>query len=251
METKRKPYQGVINIVRFNWHLYLIAFLVLLLLLFIQNNISEPARILFLSISIASVVLIIISLAVSYYVYDYSDLYSLNWIPNLDNKKVMNIHAGFDESSQTIKEKFSNTELIICDFYDEKKHKEISIKRARKVYPPSKDTIKVITNKIPFDDNVFDYCLVILSAHEIRDQSERINFFIELGRITKPNGYILVTEHLRDSANFIAFSFGLFHFYSNSTWKKTFNLANLKLEDEEKINPFIKTFMLKKNGDAH
>lgn len=45
-----------------------------------------------------------VSLLVSYYVYDLSDLYKLNWLHELvanlkRDLKIVNIHAGFDETS--------------------------------------------------------------------------------------------------------------------------------------------------------
>lgn len=251
MEETRKPLQGVTNIVRFNWHYYLIASVALTLLFLFQNSIPEPFRYLIFSASILAMITIIVSLAVSYYVYDFTNLYSLNWLPNSDLFKVLNINAGFDETSQIIKGKFPNCDLTICDFYDKEKHTEVSIKRARRAYPPLNETIQVTTNNFPFKDNTFDYSLAILSAHEIRDKSERVQFFTELNRVTKSDGQILVTEHLRDLNNFLAYTIGFFHFHSKSTWKETFKLANLSIEKEIKTTPFITTFILNKNGDTH
>lgn len=250
MEVTRKPLQGVTNIVRFNWHFYLIAFVVFTLLFLFQGSIPEHFRIFTLSASIVALLTMIISLVVSYYVYDFSNLYSLNWLPNANFKKVLNINAGFDETSQIIKWKFPNCELTICDFYDKEKHTEVSIKRARSAYPPFLGTIQVSTSNLPFKDNEFDYSLAILSAHEIRNKSERVQFFNELRRVTKPNGQIFVTEHLRDFNNFLAYTIGFFHFHSKSTWKETFKLANLSIEREIKSTPFITTFTLKINGNT-
>lgn len=250
MEVTRKPLQGVRNIVRFNWHFYLIAFIAFTLLFLFQSSIPDQFRIFILSASIVAFLTMIISLVVSYYVYDFSNLYSLNWLPNSEFNKVLNINAGFDETSQIIKSKFPNCELTICDFYDKGKHTEVSIKRARSAYPPLVGTIQVSTSSLPFKDNEFDYSLAILSAHEIRDKSEIVQFFNELKRVTKPNGQIFVTEHLRDFNNFLAYTIGFFHFYSKSTWNETFKLASLSIEREIKTTPFITTFILKTNGDT-
>lgn len=250
MEVTRKPLQGVTNIVLFNWHFYLIAFLAFILLFLFQSIIPEQFRIFILFASIVALLTLIISLVVSYYIYDISNLYSLNWLPNSEFNKVLNINAGFDETSQIIKDKFPTCELMICDFYDKEKHTEVSIKRARSAYPPLAGTIQVSTTKLPFKDNEFEYSFAILSAHEIRDKSERVQFFKEVKRVTKPNGQIFVTEHLRDLNNFLAYTIGFFHFHSKSTWKETFKLANLSIEREIKTTPFITTFILKTNGDT-
>lgn len=250
MEVTRKPFQGVTNIVRFNWHFYLIVCLTLILLFFFHYSIPEQFSIFFFSASIVAMLTMIISLVTSYYVYDFSNLYSLNWLPNSNFKKVLNLNAGFDETSQIIKGKFPNCDLTICDFYEKRKHTEVSIKRARSAYPPLTGTIQVSSNNLPFENNVFEYSLAILSAHEIRDKPERIQFFKELKRVTKPEGKIFVTEHLRDFNNFLAYTIGFFHFYSKSTWTETFKLADLTIEKEIKTTPFITTFILTKNGDT-
>ena len=250
MAVTRKPFQGVANIVRFNWHFYLMAGLVLVALFLFQNMLPGQFRPFINLAAILALLTMVVSLIVSYYVYDVSNLYDLEWLPNPNHKKLLNINAGFDETSKIIRFKFPEADLTICDFYDPDKHTEVSIKRARTAYPPTKDTIPVATSRLPFQDNIFDYSLAILSAHEIRDKSERVQFFKELSRTTKPNGFIFVTEHLRDLNNFWAYTFGFFHFHSKSTWNETFNLADLTVENEVKTTPFITTFILRKNGDT-
>ncbi len=246
---KRKPLQGVINIIRFNWHFYLIAGFVFISLLLVHNIIPNQLKI-FVIITILFVFFsITISFIVSVYIYDFSSLYRLKWLPNFDFKKVLNINAGFDETSEIIKGKSPNADLTICDFYDKEKHTEVSIKRARRIYPPLIGTIPVSTTNLPFNDNTFDYSLAILSVHEIRNKTERVQFFRELNRVTKSDGEIYITEHLRDLNNFLAYTIGFFHFHSKSTWHETFKLANLNLEAEIKTTPFITTFILSKNGD--
>ncbi len=250
MALKRKPFQGVLNIIRFNWHFYVIAVLVLMGLLFCRYYLPEQLQpFVFWSALLASLT-ITISLLVSFYIYDLSDLYKLKWIPDFKDNHIININAGFDETSQIIKNKFPSSHLTIADFYNCKEHTEKSIQRARKIYPPLPSTIQVLTDDLPFPDNSFDYSLTILTAHEIRDEKERIKFFKELRRITKATGLIFVTEHLRDINNFLAYTIGFFHFHSKSTWRQTFEQANLNVKKEIKSTPFITTFILEQNGDT-
>lgn len=247
MEIKRKPIQGVTNIIRFNWHFYFMVLVIFVGLLLIKNQFPQPIQTL-LNIGIAiAIFTLLVSLFVSFYIYDLSGLYQLKWIENINNKKVLNINAGFDETSEIISNRFPQTNLVICDFYNPVKHTEISIKRARRAYPPNPKTISVTTDKLPFSENTFDKSFAILSAHEIRDENERIQFFKELNRITK--GQIFVTEHLRDFNNFIAYTIGFFHFHSRNTWLKTFKEAGLIVTQEIKTTPFITTFVLNKNGN--
>lgn len=248
MELKRKSIQGVSNIIRFNWHFYLMGFVVFVVLFLLKNQFSEQVQIV-LNVGIAIAMLtLLISLLVSYYVYDLSDLYELKWIENANDKKLLNINAGFDETSEIIINKFPQTDLTICDFYNPDKHTEVSIKRARRAYPPNPKTIFVTTNKLPFSENTFDKSLAILSAHEIRNEDERVQFFKELNRVTK--GRIFVTEHLRDFNNFMAYTIGVFHFHSRQSWLQTFMQADLTVTKEIKTTPFITTFILEKNGNT-
>ncbi|MEM6768481.1 MAG: class I SAM-dependent methyltransferase, partial [Bacteroidota bacterium] len=200
--------------------------------------------------SILGVVSLLITLVVSGYVYDVSDLYQLNFLPTSSPKSILNIHAGFDEVSPILKSKFPKSKLTICDFYDPGLHTEVSIKRARKAYPPSADTIKVKTNSLPFADNSYDIIVAFLAAHEIRDEAERISFFRELMRVSTSEGQIMVTEHLRDLPNFLAYNMGFFHFHTKSVWLDTFEQAGLRLEEEIKTTPFISTFILSHHGNT-
>lgn len=248
MELKRKPIQGVANIIRFNWHFYLMALVVFVILFLLKNQFPQRIQTLLNVGIVVAILTLLISLLVSFYVYDLSDLYQLKWIKNANNKNVLNINAGFDETSEIIINKFPQTNLTICDFYNPEKHTEISIKRARKAYPPNPKTISVSTNELPFSENAFDNSFAILSAHEIRNENERVQFFKELNRITK--GQIFVTEHLRDFNNFMAYTIGVFHFHSRQSWLQTFKQADFTVTQEIKTTPFITTFVLEKNGNT-
>ena len=251
MGSMRKPFQGVLNIIRFNWHFYLIAFFIILFInIFSFLNPSIKTLIDIVSFIIFSSILL--SLLVSYYIYDVSNLYLLKWINKENNEKIIvNIHAGFDETSCLLKSKFKNSELFVYDFYNPIHHKEVSIKRARKAYPPFKNTINTTTTHINLLNNSADKIFVVLAAHEIRNEQERILFFKELFRIIKPLGEIYIVEHLRDFPNLIAFNFGYFHFFSKKSWVNIFKKVSLELKSETKITPFISSFILQKNDTTY
>lgn len=244
MELTRKPFQGVYNIIRFNWHFYVgfavVLFGVLLLIPVLPDTVQQLA---FWGIAIASIT-VVASLLVSWWVYDHSDLYLMPWLKTMPQGRVLNINAGFDETSILIEQLHASYELEIGDFYDPLKHTEVSIERARKAYPQHPKTIHVSTSRLPFPDKHFGACVAMLSAHEIRNDAERIRFFEELRRVLTTNGKIYVTEHLRDMPNLLAYSLGVFHFYSRRTWQTTFLAAGLTLTDEVKTTPFVTTFIL-------
>jgi len=248
----RKPFQGVWNIIRFNWHFYLISATVVGLLLFVSRlGVNEMIIITAYGITAIIIGLNLVSLLISWYIYDRSNLYSFAWLNRFEGhskQKVLNINAGFDETSSLLKNRFPEAELSVFDFYDANKHTEVSIKRARKAYPPFAGTVRITTESLPLKNDSIDTIFCMLSAHEIRHQNEREIFFGELARVLKPSGRIIVTEHLRDLPNFLAYTIGFFHFHSRKSWLSTFRAAHLELRHEIKITPFISSFILKKYG---
>lgn len=247
METIRRPFQGVRNIIAFNWHFYLAALIGIICLSCAHLLFdSVPGAYFLIPASIVGS-LVFVSLLVSTYIYDLSGLYSLVWLDHLSIGRphtITNVNAGFDETTALLMSRYPEAELQVLDFYDPKKHTEISIKRARKAYPPLPGTLTTSTAQIRLEDESTDVIFAVLSAHEIRNDLERIGFFKELGRILKKDGRIVITEHLRDLPNFLAYTIGFFHFHSKKTWRQTFTKANLQLSQEIKINPFITTFVV-------
>ena len=136
MEKIRKPFQGVFNIIRFNWHFYVMALTLIIIFFSAAYCFEKPIQILSYSVGILIAFSTIVSLLVSYYIYDLSGLYDLNWIVSKGTENlIVNINAGFDETTVLLKNKFKSVEIISLDFYDPIKQTEISIKRARKAYP--------------------------------------------------------------------------------------------------------------------
>src|SRR5690349_15000148 len=173
METTiRKPFQGVFNIVKFNWHFYLMA-AAFVCAVFAVSVFLKPI-LFWICVAAVSAALVstVISLVVSYYVYDYSGLYNFSWLNELTKQtpqSIANIHAGLDETSGILKKHFPDANLYVFDFYDPKKHTEISIVRAREAYPPYPNTITINTEELPLAPLSTDIIFNILALHEIRD----------------------------------------------------------------------------------
>jgi len=249
MEWVRKPFQGVWNVVRFNWPFYLLSTGLALLLLLFSRALDEPYRLCTIVACLLLSGATLVSLLVSFYIYDLSDLYRMHWAGECPRGAcIVNIHAGFDETSDLLKKRFHGSELIVFDFFNPEQHTEASIKRARKACRPFPGTRSMGTAELPLPDDSADKIFVILSAHEIRNSNERIAFFKALKRCLKPTGQIVVTEHLRDLPNFLAYTIGFFHFHSAASWDKSFYDAGLTIAAQHKITPFITTFLLEKHG---
>ena len=246
MEAKRRKFQGVLNILSFNRHYYVFGLGVLVILFMSRYLIKWPD--LFFGVTVAAFLYgLIMPLLVSAYVYDFSGYYELNWIQEMmrDHEKVkviLNINAGFDETSFIIKSKFPQADLKAFDFYNAKQHTEPAIKRARKVSLVYPDTRQVASVSMPLDDRTVDIVFLLSAAHEIRSHEEKVLFLKECHRLCKPGGKVVMVEHLRDFPNFLAFSVGFTHFFSRSVWKNAFERAGFASFQETKFTPFMSIF---------
>jgi ubiquinone/menaquinone biosynthesis C-methylase UbiE len=245
METKRRKFQGVLNILSFNRHFYAFG-LGALAILFASHFVVEWPRTPFLLVVVAFLYGLIMPLIVSAYVYDFSGYYNFHWLKNLiiDKKrlKLVNINAGFDETSFIIKKKFPDAELKVFDFYNPQQHTEAAIKRARQVSLVYPNTEKIKSNSIPLQDKSVDIVFLLSAVHEIRSQQEKILFLKECCRVCKPDGKVIMVEHLRDFPNFLAFSVGFAHFFSRAVWRKAFKRAGFSALHETKFTPFMSVF---------
>ncbi len=251
MEGLRKSFEGIWNIIRFNWHFYAGA-AVAVILVFLAGEWLAPGYGFYARLLCVLMVLpVVVSLLVSWYVYDLSGLYSFSWLPEAGitaTGKIVNINAGFDETSVLLHQKFPGAQLYVFDFYDASKHTEVSIKRARAAYPPYPGTEPIKTSHIPMEQDSADGIFIIFAAHEIRKEEERDVFFAALRRILRPGGKIVVMEHLRDLPNFLAYTIGFFHFMPKASWLRTFERTGLRVAKVIKVTPFISTFILEEYG---
>src|SRR5690606_15550743 len=94
---------------------------------------------------------LIMPLIVSAYVYDFSGYYDFKWLKSFnltdsEDKQILNINAGFDETSFIIKNYFPKSDLKVFDFYNAEQHTEPAIIRARKVSLVYPNTQQIISN---------------------------------------------------------------------------------------------------------
>jgi SAM-dependent methyltransferase len=242
----RRPLQGVWTVIRFNWHLHVMALGLVLMLVAAGLFLTGMAGAFALALAAVVLVQVIFSLVATWIAYDVDGLYRLTWLaPILTGVRLgANLHAGFDETTPLLKSLFPAVKWIVFDFYNPDRHTEISISRARAAHPPSAETVVIRTSQLPLADGALDCALLILAAHEIRDHGERVMFFRELGRVLRPGGRVIVTEHLRDPVNIIAYSVGAWHFHTRGEWLATFQDAGFRISREFRNNPLISTFVL-------
>jgi hypothetical protein len=232
----RTPYQGALQILRFNRRFYAGAAVALTAVLLAPT----PWRLL----ALPAIFWCCSSLAISHYVYDRSPLYRLDWLPrNLSARprRWLHLHAGLDEIGDTMHEIFPGAEGSIADFFDPAAMSEPSIRIARAenaARAPHADW-----RHLPFPDAAFDAVLLVFAAHELRRAASRARLFREAARVLTPAGEIVLVEHLRDWRNFLAFGPGFLHFFSERSWHATAAAAGLTLRRSESLTPFVRLFV--------
>ncbi|MFN2507939.1 MAG: class I SAM-dependent methyltransferase [Chthoniobacterales bacterium] len=251
MRAARSRYQGVLQILRFNCPMYVAAAVVLgtgavLLFVFPLPPLVQIAGL--IGIALAAFWLLV-SLAVSHYVYDLSGIYRGDWLRQAIRRtplRATNLHAGFDEFSDVLRVRFPETELSVFDFFDSQRMTEPSIVRARELArkPPGADAVDF--RSLPLRDEELDAAFLIFAAHELREPDARVVLLRELRRSLKRDGEMILVEHLRDLPNLIAFGPGFLHFYSRNTWLRAFAGAGLRPTDEFSLTPFVRVFVLEK-----
>lgn len=244
----RGRYEGMWNVVRFNWPKYALGLLVAAVSAAMAWITAGGTSVVLTTIAVLSLFALLLPLIASHIIYDRSNLYGLPWLDGIGSAwagTMLNINAGFDETSPLIRRRFGHCTLEVADFHDPARHTEPSIARARRAYAPFPGTRSVSTTRLPFADGSIDLALAFLSLHEVRDAEERIHFLSEVHRTLKRDGRLIVTEHLRDLPNLIAFNIGFFHFHPKEAWLDAFRSAGFIVERMERVTPFITTFVLR------
>ncbi len=261
LEPRRGPFDGVVNVVRFNWPLYVVGLssigvgIVLMLLHFLPRWATAGVL---LGTLIASY-LLLASLVVSHWVYDRSPIYQFDWARRTARQPthvLVNLHSGLDESSEHLRRIFAGTQMKIFDFYDPATMTEPSIARARRFQAGQasqwlKDSTQPArATALPLGDEEVDSAFLIFAAHEIREPAERQQLFDGLFRSLKPGGRLILLEHLRDAANFLVFGPQFVHFHSRTTWLNHARQAGFVVAEEFSITPFVRCFIFEKPGNS-
>jgi hypothetical protein len=237
-------FKGVSQIVLFNWPFFAFALFLGGLALLIKPALPHGLESFVEMALYLGSLSVILSLLASWFVYDLSDLYAFDYLPADTPERIANLHAGFDETTSALKVKYPGALIDIYDFYDPEKHTEASIRRARARYPAIAETVAIDTSHIPIGEHTYDALFLIFSAHEIRDQRERIAFFKELRLVAKPTAKLYVIEHLRDWKNALVYSIGCLHFHSEPTWQKTFAASGWQVVERKSPNAFVVCYTL-------
>ncbi len=249
----RRPFEGMFNIVRFNWPWYLVALLVVVSSVPVVVLFPLPWWMgwLFLLAAAGAAYFFVASLWAAHLIYDQSPLYHWGWLTTTLSaplRQLVNIHEGFGETSEALRQLFPQARLTIFDLYNPLTSTEPSIARARRYCPAKLPAISVDAAHLPMESSSCDGILLFMAAHEIRTAEGRTRFFAELQRILGPGGQALLVEHLRNLPNALAFGPGCLHFYPRREWRRLVQESGLQLTQEHAITPFVRLFVLKKTS---
>lgn len=245
----RRPYQGVVEILQFNWRSYVttvggvgVALLALPFLLSLGRTVlllgTAPALFWLAS-----------SLLVSHYVYDRFPLYDLNWVcPVLSRtpRRWINIHCGLDETSALLAAIFPDAATQVVDIFDPLVMTETSIRVARRVSHHTIPATSMRYDSLAFPAGWFDAAFCIFTAHELRHHDQRVRLFGEIARTLTPDGEFILMEHSRNWPNFLAFGPGFLHFFSQCAWRKAASEAGLTVRTELSMTPFVHAYILRR-----
>ncbi len=243
---QRVGVQGVTNIIRFNWDFYLAALAALLIGAVLLSVLPFPGWLLLLGwLGWTGVLyMLLASLLASWYIYDLTPMYRLEWLPDFlgsKPKRILNIHSGFDESSLKLHRVFPDASLELADFYDAALNTEKSIARARAAYPAPTATVSVRFDALPYPDGSFDAAFALFAAHEIREPEGREALFRELHRVAKT---VILLEHGRDPANFAVYGPGALHFFPPAEWERVAAATGFRIARLQRVTPFVVAYRL-------
>jgi SAM-dependent methyltransferase len=245
----RKPYQGLVQIMQFNWRSYVgtaMGVSAALLALPFLPPIGRAALLLGVA---PAIFWLASSLIVSHYVYDRFPLYDLSWIlrtlPRAPRRWI-NIHCGFDETSDLLTAIFPESAGQAVDIFDPHVMTEASIHLARHNKLSDLPATAMHYDALALSDSSLDAAFLIFAAHELRRHEQRVKLFREIVRILVPGGDLILMEHARDGWNFLAFGPGFLHFFSKHEWRRAASEAGLTLQTEFTRTPFIHVYILRR-----
>jgi len=245
----RRPYQGVIQILQFNWRSYVATAAAVGVALLALPFLPSPGRIVLLLGIAPALFWMTSSLLVSHYVYDRSPLSDLSWVCSVlprTPQRWINIHCGLDETSATLAAIFPNAASQVVDIFDPLVMTETSIRAARRVTHQTIPSTLMRYDSITFPGESFDAAFSIFAAHELRRHHQRVTLFREIMRTLTSDGDFILMEHSWDWPNFLAFGPGFLHFFSQRAWRKAASDAGLTVRTELSMTPFVHAYIMRR-----
>ena len=242
----RRPYQGVLQILEFNWRSYL-ATAAAVGAAFVALPLLPPLGRAAVLLGVAPALFwLVSSIVVSHYIYDRFPLYDLGPIARALSRpprRWIHIHCGWDETGARLAAVFPDAAAEVVDIYDPAVMTEASIAQARRAGPSAMQASPARYDALDFPAHSFDAAFSIFAAHELRRHGQRVRLFREIARVLVPGGEFALMEHARDGWNFLAFGPGFLHFFPQGAWRKAASEAGFTPRSESSRTPFVRVYI--------
>ncbi len=226
---------GTATVVRFNWPKYLAAGAVLLAAA-TAGRLGLPGQVravLWLG-GVLGATWTATSLAATWWVYDHCRVYqqvATNLGPIGDWATV---HCGFDEATPTLAQEIGYGPVEVVDLAI---GSSASLRRARGHQLAAAGQHQPEAPALT--PGSLDSIFVTFAAHEVRDLTDQRALFFEMSGALRTGGRLVITEHLRDLANFAVYGPGALHFQHGAIWRARAAEAGLSPESHRRITPFV------------
>ncbi len=226
---------GTINVIRFNWPKYLCA-LAIPAAAAIASTAGAPGLIsgILLAAGVPGLVWTVTSLVATWWVYDRRQVYQQLTHGLAEIGEWAIVHAGFDASDPALRASIGRPPAAVA-------HIALapgpSLRRARRLSQHPAGCTPAAS--IPHTASSLDSIFLTFAAHEVRDLAGQRALFSDLRKALRPGGQLVITEHLRDLANFAVYGPGAMHFQPLATWQARAAEARLFIDSNTAITPFV------------
>jgi SAM-dependent methyltransferase len=240
---------GALQVLRFNWPRYAAAVAVAAAAaVALSTPLPQAVRAGLAATAAGTLYWSAASLTASWWVYDRSGLRDWTWIaPHLSRppRRWAVLHAGLDEASGAIARLYPGGRGTVVDIFDPGSMPGRSIRRARGAHAPPSPAMGQAA-RLPFAEGELDAAFIIFAAHEILRPGDRTRLFRDVHHALRPGGKVLVVEHVRDCANFLAFGPGFLHFLPRAEWLRVAGDSGLVAVRESRFTPLVRVFLWRK-----
>lgn len=251
MKTARRESRaaGVRQIIAFNWPKLVTAGGVVTAAVIVATVAHGLARVAGIGIGATTAYFVGSSLAVSWWVYDRSDLHTWTWLRPLlasdgaiGTRRWVLVHFGFDETGPSLRTALG-APVATVDLSAGLARTSPSLRRAQHGLSSAAHAAPGDA-RLPLRSASLDAVLLVFAAHEVRDRMRRDALFAELHRVLHPGGRVVLVEHLRDAANIAAFGPGAWHFRTRREWKRVATAAGFGGVEEARATAFVRGLAL-------
>lgn len=239
---------GATRIFLYNWPTYAATWAVATAVAAVAARVSGVTGLVVAAGAVLALAWSLVSLVVSWWVYDRSPLAGASWMRALAPARVetwASIDAGLD-AEVALDAVLPGRCIARLDIYDGAIVSAPSVDRARALTPRAFPATRSRATELALADASCDLVAVVFTAHEIRDVAAREAFFLEVRRALRDGGRLVLVEHVRDLANFCAFGPGFVHFQARAEWLRLARRAGLRVARETRVTPWVMALALEK-----